>query len=105
VQLETPPTKIASSPTISKFLRRRRHPIGSNTNPHTTGASRQSTGPFGRANVAAAPVEISTVTFPTTPLASVSVAGLKVQTAFAGRVPHRKPNVPCDPFNGVMINL
>jgi hypothetical protein len=104
VQLETPPARIESSPSIIKNLLRR-HPNGSSTSPQTSGTSRHSTGLFGRSSVATAPVEMFKATFPTTPLPSVSVAGLKVQTALAGSVPHRNPNVPCDPFSGVMTNL
>ena len=36
---------------------------------------------------------------------SVSVVGLNAHTAFAGRVPHWKVNVPCDPFSGVIESV
>jgi len=50
-------------------------------------------------------VAISTVTFPVTPAFSVSVVGLKAHDAFAGRGPHWKVNVPCDPFSGVIESV
>ena len=43
------------------------------------------------------PVEISTATLPCTPALSVSLAGLKRQSAFAGSVPQEKANVAPEP--------
>jgi hypothetical protein len=105
VQLDTPPARIANSAVNSNAFRRRLHPSGSNTSPKASGKMRHPAGPLERADDPDPPVDISTVTFPVTPPLSVSVAGLKRHSAFAGSVPHTNANVPCEPFNGVIVSV
>ena len=97
--------RIDSSTTSIRAFRRRLHPSGSNISPHTSGSNRHWSGLPGRTSIPTFPVEISTVTLPMTPPASVSVMGLKVHSALAGSVPHTNVNVPCEPFRGVITNV
>jgi hypothetical protein len=88
VQLETPHARTANKTSHSSPFLRRLHPNGNSTSAHTSGTAPQPTGKVERAEDPACPVDTSTVTFPVTPAFSVSVAGLKTQTAFVGSVPH-----------------
>jgi hypothetical protein len=103
VQLDTPPAKIAANASIRKILRRLRNASGSSSNPHARGTARHNTGPPSF-NADPLLVEISTSTFPCTPALNDSLLGLKLQIAFAGKVPQAALNVPFDPL-GVITSV
>jgi hypothetical protein len=90
---------IANNATIMRIFRLRRHASGNKTNPATAGAAPQPDmcEPVLRAEFADPPVVTCTATFPGALAATVSLAGLKVQTAFAGKVPQANVNIPEDP--------
>lgn len=93
---------IANNATIMRIFRLRRHASGNKTNPATTGAApqpdiREPVRPALWAELADPPVVTCTATLPGALAATVSLAGLKVQTAFAGKVPQANVNIPEDP--------
>jgi hypothetical protein len=90
---------IANNATIMRIFRLRRHASCNKTNPATAGAAPQPAMRESalRAELADPPVVTCTATFPGALPVTVSLAGLKVQTAFAGSVPHANVNVPEDP--------
>ena len=111
-QLETPQVKTAASTMSKNILLRLRNAKGIRNSPQASGKARHKSGRplavlaelgsaalslarfdvaesgFSRRPVAAFPVEIPTRTLPSAPLLSVSVAGLKMQSALVGNVPH-----------------
>jgi hypothetical protein len=102
VQLDTPAASIASSTNQTSAFPRRFQPNGINTSTHATGTNLHPAGPADSEAAVDCPVEICAITFPVTPAFSVSLAGLNMQSAFAGGVPHWNANVPCDPASGVI---
>jgi hypothetical protein len=84
-QLEMPPARITKSAPMSKNFRRRFHAgvraNGSRIRPQANGRARTLAGPAASEDVVDWPVEISTVTFPVPPVATVSPEGSKMQSA------------------------
>ena len=103
VQLDTVPTKIANSASSSRAFWRRIHPSGNSNSPQTSGRMRHRVGFIERGDkVEVVPVvEIVSAISPVAPSLSVSVDGLKTQSASVGSVPHTNANVPDEAFSGV----
>jgi len=98
-----PPAVMASNATIVRIFRLRRKASGNNTNPAIVGAAHQPDmhEPAFCTGFADPPVVTCTAIFPGALPVTISLAGLKVQTAFAGKVPHANVKVPEDPPRAV----